>query len=312
MIDLHVHTNMSDGSFSPAEVVRLAAERGIKAIAITDHDTVAGIAEAQAEGARIGVEVIAGVEISAQWDAGILHILGFFVHPDNPELLRVLEYLREGRQARVPQILSKLRDCNVHITIDEVAREAVGGVPGRPHLANIMVRKGIVSEAQEAFDLYLKKGAPAYVKKTKIPPGEALRVIKAAEGLAVLAHPYSLDEQNPDGIREIIQGFVAQGLDGIEVYYPKHTPEQTKAFEEIASEFNLVVTGGSDFHGASKPEIILGVFPGRAPLPYSILHEMKTRKKVPTSRFSVVDPGGSVSADSCDTLAVDEVKAGRR
>ncbi len=312
MIDLHVHTNMSDGSFSPAEVVRLAAQRSLKAIAITDHDTLAGIAEAQAEGSRIGVEVITGVEISAQWDAGILHILGLFVDPDNPELLSVLKYLREGRQARVPKILSKLKDCGVHITTDEMAREAVGGVPGRPHLATIMVRKGIVSEAQEAFDLYLKKGAPAYVEKTKIPPGDALQVIKAAGGLSVLAHPYSLDEQDAGRIREIIRGFVKQGLDGIEAYYPKHTPEQTKAFEEIAAEFNIVVTGGSDFHGASKPEIELGVFPGRGPLPYSILHEVKTRMKQPTSGFSAVDPGESVSAGSCETLAVDDVKAGRR
>jgi 3',5'-nucleoside bisphosphate phosphatase len=278
MIDLHVHTNMSDGSLSPAEVVRRSAEKGLQAIAITDHDTVAGIAEARAEGLRAGVEVISGVEMSVQWNPGIVHILGFFIRPDDAELVESLAYLGRGRQDRIPKILSKLSDCGVHISVEEVSRESGEGVPGRPHVANVMVRKGFVSGVQEAFDLYLGKGAPAYVKKTKILPGEAIRVIKKAGGLPVLAHPYSLDEQDGGHLEAIIQSLARQGLEGIEVYYPKHTAEQTKAFLDLALEFDLAVTGGTDFHGANRPEVELGVFPGRGPLPYSILQDIKARR----------------------------------
>jgi hypothetical protein len=278
MIDLHVHTTMSDGSFSPTEVVRLAVTKSLQAIAITDHDTVAGIGQAQAEGFRTGVEVISGVEMSVQWNPGIVHILGFFIRSDDPQLLESLSHLGKGRHDRIPKIVSKLSDCGVHISVEEVNRESGGGVPGRPHVAKVMVRKGIVSGIQEAFDLYLGKGAPAYVKKTKVTPGEAIRVIEKAGGLPVLAHPYSLEEQDPNRLREILQGFMRQGLEGIEVYCPKHTPEQTRVFLDLALELNLAVTGGTDFHGAGKPEVELGVFPGSGPLPYSILQEMKTRR----------------------------------
>ncbi len=277
MIDLHVHTNMSDGSLSPAEVVRRSAAKGLQAIAITDHDTIAGIGEAQAEGLRTGVEVISGVEMSVEWNPGIVHILGFFIRPDDTDLLKSLAYLGKGRHDRIPKILSKLSNCGLHISVEEVARESGGGVPGRPHVANVMVRNGVVGSVQEAFDLYLGKGAPAYVKKTKILPGEATDVIRKAGGLAVLAHPYLIDAQDSGGLRQIIKRLVRHGLEGIEVYYPKHTPEQTRIFLDLALEFDLAVSGGTDFHGAGKPEVELGVFPGRGPLPYSILQDMKAR-----------------------------------
>jgi 3',5'-nucleoside bisphosphate phosphatase len=277
MIDLHVHTNMSDGSFSPAEIVRLSAQKGLQAIAITDHDTVAGIAVAQAEGSRSGVEVISGVEMSVEWNPGIVHILGFFVNSDDRHLLESLAYLAQGRHDRIPKIVSKLNDCGVHISVEEVAGESGDGVPGRPHVANVMVRKGIVSGVQEAFDLYLGKGAPAYVKKTKTSPREAMRVIKGAGGLPVLAHPHSIDEPDNSRLRDIVRDFVSQGLEGIEVFYPKHTAEQTRTFLNLALEFDLAITGGTDFHGAGRPDIELGVIPGREPLPYSILQDMKAR-----------------------------------
>jgi 3',5'-nucleoside bisphosphate phosphatase len=284
MIDLHVHTNMSDGSLSPAEVVRLSAQKGLQAIAITDHDTVEGISEAQAEGLKSGVEVISGVEMSVEWNPGIVHILGFFIRHDDENLLESLAYLAQGRQDRIPRIVSKLNDCGVHISVEEVALESGGGVPGRPHVANVMVRKGIVNAVQEAFDLYLGKGAPAYVKKPKISPEEAMRVIKEAGGLPVLAHPYSIDEEDSTRFREIIRGFVRQGLEGIEVYYPKHTAEQTKMFLDLASEFDLAITGGTDFHGAGRPEAQLGVIPGRDPLPYAILVAMRARLNATLSK----------------------------
>jgi 3',5'-nucleoside bisphosphate phosphatase len=279
MIDLHVHTHMSDGTLSPGEVVRRAANRGLTAIAITDHDTVAGIRPAMETGTSVGIEVVPGVEISSAWPGGILHMLGFYVNPHDPILVRSLDYLKQGRQERIPKILAKLNERNVLISLDEVDREAVGGVPGRPHVAAVMVQKGHVRKFQDAFDRYLKRGAPAFVEKLKLLPAEAIRVIKAAGGIPVLAHPHSLDQDDPQHVEDVITNLVNQGLEGIEAYYPRHTPRQTALFLNIAAKYDLVVTGGTDFHGANRPEIELGVFPGQGPLPLSLLDKLKARRE---------------------------------
>lgn len=269
---------MSDGTLSPEDVVRLAARKGLQAIAITDHDTLTGIAPAQNEARTLDVEVVAGVEISTQWPSGILHILGYFVNPHDAVLLSALEYLRGGRLERVPKIIAKLNQCNVRISPDEVMREAVGSVPGRPHVAGVMVQRGYVRTLQEAFDRYLRKGAPAYVEKVKLQPQEAVKLIERAGGLAVLAHPYSLNQDDPGILEEILRGLISEGLQGIEAYYPKHTLPQTRTFVELASKLDLVISGGTDFHGTNKPEIQLGVIPGVNPLSYAILGELKKRK----------------------------------
>lgn len=275
MIDLHVHTTMSDGTVSPQDVVEHAARMGLRAIAITDHDTLAGVLPAQQEGLARGVEVIAGVEISCQWPTGILHVLGYFVDTDDAQLLECLDHLKQGRVNRIPQILARLRECGIAISVEEVDRMAEGGVPGRPHVAGVMVRKGVVKRLQEAFDRYLAKGAPAYVQKQKVQPSEAVRVISAAGGLPVLAHPHSLDENNRDRLAGILEELIRHGLRGIEAYCPRHTPERTRTYIELARELGLLVTGGSDFHGTNKPEIALGVFPGTGRLPYSIVDDLK-------------------------------------
>lgn len=277
MIDLHVHTNMSDGTFSPEEVVRLALSRGMRALAITDHDTVAGVRRAQSEGSRIGVEVIAGVEISTQWTGGILHILGYFILPEQLELLEALNCLRRDRRRRVVEIVARLNDHDVSMTADEVNHEAVGGVPGRPHVASLLVRKGHAETVQDAFDRYLGKGAPAYVPKRKLSPEEALHVIIRAGGIPVMAHPYSLDEADPAQLEAIVRGLMSHGLRGIEVYYPRHTPEQTAEFSSLARKLDLAVTGGTDFHGEIKPDIELGVFPSGHTMPLSMLDDLRMR-----------------------------------
>ena len=234
MIDLHVHTNASDGSFTPREVVRLAADRGIRALAITDHDTVAGLFEAQQEGANCRVEIISGVELSVEWPHGILHVLGYFVDTHNTELISVLGDLKRIREERTPKILAKLRDLDVLVSQEEVHREAAGGVPGRTHLARILLRKGYVSNMQEAFDRYLRKGAAAYVRKPKIDPDMAFRLIIESGGLPVLAHPYTLLDSDDVRLGEIVRRLASLGLAGIEVYYPKHRPDQTAYFLELA------------------------------------------------------------------------------
>jgi 3',5'-nucleoside bisphosphate phosphatase len=282
MIDLHVHTKASDGTLSPEEVVRHAASKGLKAIAITDHDTLDGLPRAQFEGARHGIEVISGIEISAHWDNGILHILGYYVDLEHAGLKKSLDFLQNGRHERIPKIILKLAAHKIHISPAEVEFEVSGGVPGRPHVANVMVKKGYVKNVQEAFDLYLKRGAPAYVDKAKLSPTEAMRVIADAAKLCVLAHPYSLDIESPEQFERIIKTFMPYGLRGIEAYYPKHTSSQTEFFLNMASKLNLAVTGGTDFHGSNKPEIEIGTWPEIGALPYSILLDLK--KKIEENR----------------------------
>ncbi len=277
LIDLHVHTHMSDGTLSPKEVVIRSAELGLKAIAITDHDTIAGIIEACEEGKSRGVEIVPGVEISTDWSRGILHVLGYFIRLDDNRLLDTLSYLNTGRKERIPRIIAKLADNNVRVALEDVNNEAVGGVPGRPHVAQVMVHNGTVRTVQEAFDRFLRRGAPAYVEKTKLSPTEAIRLISGAGGIPVLAHPHSLNMERSYELPTMLQFLVDKGLQGIESYYPRHSPEQTRLFLDLAFRFNLAVTGGTDFHGANKPEIKLGHFPGQQQLPYSLLESLKER-----------------------------------
>jgi predicted metal-dependent phosphoesterase TrpH len=290
MIDLHVHTTASDGTLSPGEVVRLAAENGITAVAVTDHDTVAGLAEAVEVGIRCRVEIVPGVEISAEWDRGILHLLGYFIERTDQDLLRTLDYLKRGREERTVGILSKLAGLGIEIPLEEVAAESGTGVPGRPHIARVMVRLGFVREIQEAFDRYLARGAPAYVRKPKLDPVDALRTIRSAGGLPVMAHPYSVLSRDSRGLGDVIAHLKEHGLQGIEAFYPEHAPEQTQTYLELADRFDLAVTGGTDFHGANKPGIELGVIPGQSPLPYRILVNLKRRRSASAS-FGRSDSG---------------------
>ena len=280
-IDLHVHTNMSDGTMTPAELVQYASTIGLRAIAITDHDTLDGIEPAQSavSDLELELEIVPGVEISADYNLGILHILGFFIRSDDSDLQKSLDFLRIERRSRISRILAKLQAQNVFIREEEVKNVAGDGSPGRPHLANLMFRKGYVKTIQEAFDRYLRKGACAYVPKVKLPAYKTFQLITDAGGIPVMAHPYSLNQNDPDRFEEIVLSLIDIGLMGIEAYYPKHSREQTRMYVRLASKFDLIVTGGTDYHGGNKPGTELGVFPDRPPLPYSILEDMKKRLK---------------------------------
>jgi predicted metal-dependent phosphoesterase TrpH len=274
-IDLHLHTTASDGVLSPSEVVRYAKAKGLQAIAITDHDTIDGCEEGLAEGERIGVEVIPGIEISAEHSSGSMHILGFFLDIHHPLLKGRLGYLQKARAERNPKILERLNQLGIDITFQEVLKVSGGGQVGRPHFANVLLEKKYVRSFQEAFDRFLKKGAPAYVDKIRLTPKEALHFISEANGVAVLAHPNTLGMNGYSELEKVILQLVEEGLKGIEVYYPEHSPSEVAQYNTLAQRYGLLSTGGTDYHGIEKNGLDIGVGRGEMRLPYSIVENLK-------------------------------------
>lgn len=248
---------MSDGTLSPTELVELAAREGLAALAVTDHDHVGGLAEARRAGARLGVEVVAGIELSVAHEVREFHLLGYLFDEGDPALLAALSSLREARAGRAEQMVARLRGLGVDVSLEDVAREAgpEGGAVGRPHVARALVKRGYASSIQDAFDRYLADGRPAAVPKRKLSAREALGLVHGAGGVAVLAHPVTVVE----GRREaLVRELAALGLDGIEVVHSKHGPAEVARFRALARELDLVETGGSDFHGENKPDVRLG------------------------------------------------------
>ena len=242
--ELHCHTTASDGRCAPSDVVRLAHQRGVALLAITDHDTLAGNDEAVLAGQSLNLRVIRGVEISALSPGGEVHVLGYGVQPRNPHTQAKFEALRDVREARARAILAKLANLGIEIPFERVRTLAGDAVIGRPHVARAMVEAGIVATQNEAFDLYLAEGKPAFVAHLGLTPVQAVQLIHDAGGLAVLAHPglYLGD------VVALIDELTEAGLDGLEVFYPLHSPAQTETFIGIAQARNLLLTGGSDFH----------------------------------------------------------------
>jgi len=247
-VDLHAHSTTSDGKLRPSEVVLLAAQTGLRALALTDHDTTDGIVEAQLAGRDLGIEVIAGVEINSEGEHGDAHILGLLIDPAEPALQEQLVAIRDARVGRAKGMLKKLAAMGMSVEwarVQAIAGDAVS--IARPHIARAMVEAGHVATVQEAFDKYISNDGPAYVNRLRLTMSEAIGVIHAAGGLAVLAHPAHSE------LVHLIPQLVEAGLDGVEVYYPAHTPEQQSELLEIAARYNLVVTGGSDFHTLDDP-----------------------------------------------------------
>jgi 3',5'-nucleoside bisphosphate phosphatase len=258
-VDLHCHSTASDGTLPPRDVVRLAKDCNLSALALTDHDTVAGCADAGDEAKKLGIDFLCGIEISAEYPSpGTMHILGYGVDPDSPQLKSLTETLIAGRDNRNPKIIAKLNEMGVAVTMREWEDEAKGNVVGRPHLAAILVRKGYVSSIKLAFDKYIGQGAPAYFDKERLTPRQALDRIQAARGLAVLAHPIQLRTQNDAQLERVIKDLVDLGLAGIETIHSDHDAAWIDKTTALANRFNLLKTGGSDFHGSNKKDIQLG------------------------------------------------------
>jgi len=255
--DLHTHSTVSDGRLSPAALVQRAAQMGVGVMALTDHDNVGGLAEAEAAGRRHGVRIIPGVEISADYEPGTMHILGLGIDAANEALLLRLDFLQAARRERNPRMLQKLRALGIDLSMAEVEALAGSRQLGRPHFAQALINKEAVSSFEEAFERYLGKGRPAYVPKTRLPPGEAIQLIHGAGGLAVLAHPIQLRLEG-DALALVLGGLAAQGLDAIEVFHSDHKAPDEQAYAALAERFKLRVSGGSDFHGIPGKNVELG------------------------------------------------------
>ncbi|MGH1366159.1 MAG: PHP domain-containing protein [Calditrichia bacterium] len=261
MIDLHMHSTYSDGSQTPEQLMQEAKELGLTAIALTDHDTIDGIPEFMELGKKYGIRAIPGVEISVDTklpNNGHMHILGLLLDPDSEELKTTLNYLMEQRNLRAQKIITKLNDLNVDVTMQELLDEAGEGAIGRPHVAKIMLRKGIVSSIQEAFDIYLAKGKPAYMDKMKLDENDAFKMIHDAGGLAILAHPHFMHYDSIDEAVERIMALKELGLDGFEVHYSAMPQAYTDRLVALAEEHDFIISGGSDYHGTNKDTIKMG------------------------------------------------------
>lgn len=273
-IDLHLHTTHSDGSQSPTEVVRLAHEAGVSALAITDHDITTGLPEAIAAGQELGIEIIPGIEISSRHGESELHVLGYFLKWEDAQLNQRLMTLRESRHRRNPKIIELLQAAGIDITYDEVRAVAGSDSVGRPHIARVLMDKKVVTTAKEAFDRFLAEGKSAYVPRDLPAPVDAIRWIKDAGGLAVLAHPTWV--RTTEGtLTDLARQLKEQGLDGVEVHYSTHTPRQTRTYLSLAKQLGLLVTGGSDFHGMTKPDIEVGIGKGSLHVPDHLLPKLK-------------------------------------
>ncbi len=244
-VDLHIHTSASDGKYSPAEIVGMAAKLGLTTIAITDHDTLSGIAEAVTEARKFpGLTLIPGVEISTDVPAGEVHVLGYFMNDDDINLKSTFQRMGNARRERAQKIIKKLDRLGVHIAWPRVEEIAGDGTMGRPHIAEAMLEKGYISNFKEAFTRYIGRGCPAYVEWEKMTPVMAVELILKSGGLPVLAHP--LTTTDPEAVTAELKEV---GLVGMEVYYDGCTPAETASLEKLAEKNKLIMTGGSDYHG---------------------------------------------------------------
>ena len=279
-IDLHCHSTASDGSLAPADVVRLAKSAGVSAISLTDHDTVQGNREAAQEAARLGIDFITGIEISCEFrQPGTMHLLGYGIDPESTVLAELSRELVGNRNDRNPRMVRLLNDLNVSVTMNEWEQEAGGTIVGRPHLAAILVRKGYVSSVKHAFDKYLGQGGLAYFDKEVIPPRRAVEMIIASGGVAVLAHPSQLRCGNDAELVTTIKNLVDMGLGGVEVMHSDHDDAMVARLAKIADRFDLLKTGGSDFHGHSKKHIDFGWSRGQR-VPRNFFDALEARLKI--------------------------------
>lgn len=250
--DLHVHTKFSDGTFTPSRAISEAKKKGLSCIAITDHDQVRGIAPAQEKAQRLGIELVPGIELSAEADHLEAHILGYFIDWKANWFIKHLKMMHRVRRKRALGILEKLKAQGMKLNPDMVEEQAQIGSVGRLHIAKMLKEQKFVQTIQEAFDKYLANNRSCYVKKFKLTPADAIAMIKKLKGIAVLAHPHCIGNEN------LIGELVKSGLRGLEVYYPEYNNKTTAHYKNLAKQYGLLITGGSDCHGLSKSRMAMG------------------------------------------------------
>jgi len=277
LIDLHVHSNHSDGSDSPGELVRLAGEAGVTAFALTDHDTLTGLPEAVAAGSAAGIEVIPGVELSCHTSRRTIHVLGYFLDITDRPLQELLADQRTLRGDRNLRLARRLQNIGVSISVEEAQAVAGNDSTGRPHFAAVLVRKGYARTIDEAFATYLAEGRPGYVQRAELAVIDAVRIVHAAGGVAVWAHPFRRSEERYDDIKEDLDEIVEAGVDGMECWYGRYSQDVRRQLVRMARKSGIVPSGGSDYHGTYKRDLFLGVGVGDLRVPESALTELRSR-----------------------------------
>ena len=267
--DLHVHTNESDGTSSPEKLVKEAARAGLYAVGIVDHDTVSALVPAMAAAKASGVEIVPGIELTAQYEGQEIHILGYYIDYRNEQLLEKLLLVRQDRVERVIKIVNNLKEMGVHLDAQAVFDISGNATVGRMHVARALVKEGLVGSTGEAFQRYIGDKSPAYVLGFKFSPAEAIKLIRECGGVAVLAHPYIIHNDS------LIPQFVKDGLMGLEAYYPEHSQSMINFYLGLAKELDLLVTGGSDFHGSAKPDVKLG----KMKIPWELVEKLKAASR---------------------------------
>lgn len=268
-IDLHTHSTCSDGTFTPTEVVIAAKKAGLRAIALTDHDTIDGLKEAVEAGRKYGVEVITGIEFSVESDTE-MHLLGLDFNLDCPAITDVLYEMIIQRDKRNSEVIKLLENIGIHITIDDILAEATSKVTGRSQIAKAMLKKGYVDTVKEAFDKYLSFGKPAFVPRKTITPEKAIEIIRKSGGKSSLAHLNQIGKSNAE-LYKILTHLKSAGLDAVEGYYTEYTDDMNERYRKMAADTGLKLTGGSDFHGANKDNHNIGTGKGNLKIPYSLL-----------------------------------------
>lgn len=274
IVDLHAHTTASDGSYTPTELVRYAKKKGLSAIAITDHDTIAGVEEASIEGRKLGIRVIPGAELSTRMDDCDVHMTSLFINCKNEQLIKRLDDMAASRQERNYKMVDKLHEAGFQIDRSDLDALGEGKILARGHIAQILIARGYATELKEALRKYLSKGTPGYVQKEVLSPEECIRLVHDAGGLIFVAHLHQIDPQDPEHCKDVARRLIRMGADGLETQYCEFDDEWRQATEQIAQECGCLRSGGSDFHGAMKKGLDLACGYGDLQVPYTFLEAM--------------------------------------
>ncbi len=281
-IDLHLHTTQSDGTLPPEAVVTLAAEAGLSAISLTDHDTIRSLEAGRRAAERYGIEYLAGTEISLVVRDRSVHLLVYLFDVESP-MSRALERLEASRADRLPRLLERLESLDLPLTEADVRAQAGGELVGRLHVAHAMLGKGYVASIGEAFERWLSRGRPAHVERDRLTPAEAIELAHASGGVTSVAHPALIASEDVTQSMAVVEDLVALGLDGIEVWHPSHAPELERRFLDMARALDLVATGGSDFHGDKKPGLSVGRGRGQMAVAHEVVAALRARRHGPSA-----------------------------